>query len=106
HCTHHKPLTMHERAAVAVGVSPANGAFGESDIEHVAIGNRAGRRQRSYGSWRELGAMRVIKAKPRWGAARMEPRGRERHRWVKPRGRSGREDMSQSWEAKEVKCRV
>jgi hypothetical protein len=34
-----------------------------SDIEYVAIGNRAGRRQRSYGSWREHEAVRVIKAK-------------------------------------------
>ena len=25
----------------------------------------------------------------------MEPRGRERHRWAKPRGRNGRERMSQ-----------
>ena len=25
----------------------------------------------------------------------MEPRGRERHRWAKPRGRNGREHMSQ-----------
>jgi hypothetical protein len=28
------------------------------------------------------GAVRVIKAKPRWVAARMEPRGREQHRWA------------------------
>ncbi|HEX9281155.1 MAG TPA: hypothetical protein VF878_01640 [Candidatus Udaeobacter sp.] len=34
-----------------------------NDIEHVAIGNRVGRRQRSYGSWREHEAVRVIKAK-------------------------------------------
>src|SRR5207247_9290826 len=45
-----------------------NGALGESDIEGKAA--------------------RV--------AARMEPRGRDRHRWAKPRGRSGREHMSQS----------
>ena len=30
-----------------------NGADGKSDIEHVAIGNRAGSRQRSWGSWRK-----------------------------------------------------
>ena len=36
-----------------------------SDIEHVAIGNRAGRRQRSWGSWREHEAVRVIKVKLR-----------------------------------------
>jgi hypothetical protein len=36
-----------------------------SDIEHAAIGNRAGRRQRSQGSWREHGAVRVIKVKLR-----------------------------------------
>jgi len=36
-----------------------------SDIEHVAIGNRADRRQRSWGSWRKHGAMRVIKVKLR-----------------------------------------
>ena len=42
-----------------------NGATGTSDIEHAAIGNRAGRRQRSYGSWREHEAVRVIQAKLR-----------------------------------------
>src|SRR6266513_5283669 len=31
----------------------------------------------------------------------MEPRGRERHRWANPRGRSGREHMSQSGDASE-----
>jgi hypothetical protein len=36
-----------------------------------------------------------------WGGApgspqRMEPQGRERHRWVKPRGRTQREQVSQS----------
>ena len=47
-----------------------------SDIEHAAIGNRVGRRQRSQGSWRKLatgrvrpagghGAVRVIKVKVR-----------------------------------------
>ena len=36
-----------------------------SDIEHVAIGNRAGRRRRSQGSWREHEAVRVIKGKLR-----------------------------------------
>ncbi len=36
-----------------------------SDIEHVAIGNRVGRRQRSQGSWRKHGAVRVIKVKLR-----------------------------------------
>ena len=36
---------------------------GESDIEHVAIGNRAARRQRSQGSWREHGAVRVIRVR-------------------------------------------
>jgi hypothetical protein len=41
-----------------------NGAEGISDIEHVAIGNRAGRRQRSEGRWREHEAVRVIKVKP------------------------------------------
>jgi hypothetical protein len=39
--------------------------MGISDIEHVAIGNRAGRRQRSEGSWRKHGAVRVINAKQR-----------------------------------------
>ena len=42
-----------------------NRANGISDIEHVAIGNRAGRRQRSQGSWREHGAVRVINVKLR-----------------------------------------
>jgi len=32
-----------------------NGVEGISDMEHVANGNRAGRRQRSEGSWREHG---------------------------------------------------
>ena len=32
-------------------------------IEHVAIGNRAGRRQRSQGSWHKHGAVRVINVK-------------------------------------------
>src|SRR5207247_6591392 len=50
-----------------------NGALGESDIEGKAA--------------------RV--------AARMEPRGRDRHRWANPRGRSGREHMSQSGDASE-----
>ena len=31
-----------------------------------------------------------------FAAGRMEPRGRERHRWVKPRGREERERISQS----------
>src|SRR5205814_3534781 len=41
----------------------SNGAFGKSDIEHVAIENRAGRRQRSYRSWRKHRAWRVINVK-------------------------------------------
>src|SRR5207248_8804938 len=40
-----------------------NGADGISDIEHVAIGYRAGRRQRSQGSWRKHWEVRVIKVK-------------------------------------------
>ena len=32
-------------------------------MEHVAIGNRASRRQRSYGSWRKHEAVRVINVK-------------------------------------------
>src|SRR5437870_6215548 len=31
------------------------------------------------------------------GRVRMEPRGRERHRWAKPRGRNERERMSQAF---------
>src|SRR6266481_2305920 len=31
-----------------------------------------------------------------FATGRMEPRGRERHRWVKPRGREERERISQS----------
>ena len=41
------------------------GARGTRDIEHVAIGNRVGRRQRSQGSWRKHGPVRVIKVKRR-----------------------------------------
>jgi len=40
-----------------------NGADGISDIEHVAIWDRAGRRQRSQGSWRKHWEVRVIKVK-------------------------------------------
>src|SRR5947207_1661242 len=53
-------------------------------------------------TWRKHRAVRVIKAKPRWVAARMEPRGRDRHRWANPRGRSGREHMSQSGDANRI----
>ena len=35
----------------------------------------------------------------------MEPRGRERHRWAKPRGRNGREHMSQSVGSERVSIR-
>ena len=37
----------------------------------------------------------------RVAANEWSPRGRERHRWAKPRGRNGREHMSQSWETSE-----
>jgi hypothetical protein len=56
------------------------------DIEHVAMGNRAGRRQRSLGSWREHEAVRVIMGKPE--------RARERERksqWDERHGRLRRE---------------
>src|SRR5206468_11707750 len=44
-------------------VRSKNGATRRSDIEHVAIGNRAGRRQRSEGSRRKHRAGRVINVK-------------------------------------------
>ena len=46
-----------------------------SDIEHVAIGNRAGRRQRISGSWHEHGAVRVINVKAAKEAASERSRG-------------------------------
>ena len=57
------------------GKQRANGADGISDVE--------GKVARVAMS--ELGNERVS----------MEPRGRERHRWAKPRGQNGREHMSQ-----------
>src|SRR2546430_12497128 len=36
----------------------------------------------------------------------MEPRGRERHRWAKPRGRNGRERMSQGGQRASFKFNI
>ena len=51
------------RSRLCGELSAMNEANGISDIEYVAIGNRAGRRQRSSGSWRKHEAVRVINVK-------------------------------------------
>src|SRR5438105_7154796 len=54
-----------------------------------------------YSTETECSRFRLVTASDHSQFPRMEPTGVERHRWAKPRGRSGREHMSQSWEASE-----